>query len=272
MALISPILDNRTYEQLREELVRRIPVYAPEWTDHNESDPGIALLELFAYLGESLLYRFNQIPDTTRIEFLRLLGVQPRPAQPATALVAMTTELTAGVQVLRASSAQAGSTTFETDDEVYVWPLDLVAVGKRPRSAADPSREEARQDALARAHVDEASASFYVPDGGVRRPTPGRPRHRRRERTGRRRAVARAGGEAHDGSDPLRGRIASFGIAFDEQVPAPFELLAPVGAAVPLGRPHLGPAADGVAAVDRADRPGQGVPSRWPSCGTRPEA
>ena len=81
MALISPILDNRSYEQLREELLRRIPVYTPEWTDHNETDPGIALLELFAYLGESLLYRFNQIPDTTKIEFLRLLGVRPRPAR-----------------------------------------------------------------------------------------------------------------------------------------------------------------------------------------------
>ena len=83
MALISPILDDRTFEQLRDELVRRIPVYTPEWTDHNETDPGIALLELFAYLGESLLFRFNQIPDATKIEFLRLLGVQPRPARPA---------------------------------------------------------------------------------------------------------------------------------------------------------------------------------------------
>ena len=92
MALISPILDDRTYEQLRDELLRRIPVYDPEWTDHNESDPGIALLELFAFLGESLLYRFNQIPDTTKVEFLRLLGVRPRPARPASVLLAVTTE------------------------------------------------------------------------------------------------------------------------------------------------------------------------------------
>ena len=103
MALISPILDDRSYEQLRDELLRRIPVYTREWTDHNESDPGIALLELFAYLGESVLYRFNQIPDTTKIEFLRLLGVQPRPPLPATALLAATTELAAGVQMPRAS-------------------------------------------------------------------------------------------------------------------------------------------------------------------------
>ena len=91
MALIGPILDNRTQVQLRDELVRRIPAYSPDWTNYNESDPGIVLLELFAHLGESLLYRFNQIPETTRIEFLRLLGVQPRPAQPAVVMVSAST-------------------------------------------------------------------------------------------------------------------------------------------------------------------------------------
>ena len=54
--LPSPILDDRSYQQLRDELVRRIPVYTPEWTDHNASDPGITLIELFAFLGENLLY------------------------------------------------------------------------------------------------------------------------------------------------------------------------------------------------------------------------
>src|SRR3954468_4188277 len=106
MPLPAPILDDRSFEQLRDELVRRIPVYAPEWTDHNESDPGIALLELFAFLGESLLFRFNQIPDATKIEFLHLLGVQPRPAQSAGVLLAMETELPQGVQVLRDTEAK----------------------------------------------------------------------------------------------------------------------------------------------------------------------
>ena len=99
MALISPVLDNRSYEQLRDELIGRIPVYTTEWTDHNESDPGITLLELFAHLGESLLYRFNQIPETTKIEVLRLLNVRPRPPQPARALLATSTELRTGAQV-----------------------------------------------------------------------------------------------------------------------------------------------------------------------------
>ena len=74
MPLRTPVLDDRSYAQLRDELVARIPVYAPEWTDHHPSDPGITLIELFAFLGENLLYRFNQIPDATKLAFLDLLA------------------------------------------------------------------------------------------------------------------------------------------------------------------------------------------------------
>ena len=135
MTITGPILDDRTYSQLREELLRRIPVYTPEWTNHNDSDPGIALLELFAYLGESLLYRFNQIPDSTKVAFLNLLGARPRPPQVARALLAASTERPAGVQVLKGTQANAGPVGFETTAELWVWPLRVVAVGKLP--AAD---------------------------------------------------------------------------------------------------------------------------------------
>ena len=165
MALTSPVLDNRTYAQLRDELIARIRVYAPEWTDHNESDPGIALLELFASLGESLLYRFNQIPETTKVAFLRLLGVRPRPAQPARVLLAATTERREGTQVLRGTEAAAGPVLFETDDEVYVWPLEVVGAGKTPAATDDlsPQEQESRADALARAkNVTGSQARFYT--------------------------------------------------------------------------------------------------------------
>ena len=145
MTLTGPILDDRAYAQLREELLRRIPVYTPEWTNHNESDPGIALLELFAYLGESLLYRFNQIPDSTKVAFLNLLGARPRPPQVARALLAATTERRAGVQVLAGTQANAGAVGFETTDEVYVWPLHALAVGKLPVEDGDDSAPTDRE-------------------------------------------------------------------------------------------------------------------------------
>ena len=48
-------LDDRSFEDLFNEARRRIPAYTPEWTDHNDSDPGITLLQLFAYLQEMII-------------------------------------------------------------------------------------------------------------------------------------------------------------------------------------------------------------------------
>jgi hypothetical protein len=60
MALTAPLLDDRSYEQLRDEVVRRIAVYSPEWTDSNQSDPGITLVELFAFLADTLLWLIDE--------------------------------------------------------------------------------------------------------------------------------------------------------------------------------------------------------------------
>src|SRR4030095_11743512 len=73
MPLKVPTLDDRTYADLVREGVQLIPRYAPEWTNHNPSDPGITLLELFAYLTEIYLYRVDRIPEASRANMLRLL-------------------------------------------------------------------------------------------------------------------------------------------------------------------------------------------------------
>ena len=52
--IIKPPLDDREYSALRSELISRIPAYAPEWTDHNTNDPGITMLELFAFVADDL--------------------------------------------------------------------------------------------------------------------------------------------------------------------------------------------------------------------------
>jgi hypothetical protein len=127
MPLPSPILDDRSFAQLSAELKARIPVYNPAWTDHNESDPGITLLELFAFQAESLIYRFNQVPEATYLEFLRLLQIPLRPAQAAQALLAFSTEAAAGMAVPLRTLALAGKTEFSTLGELHVWPISAVA-------------------------------------------------------------------------------------------------------------------------------------------------
>lgn len=74
MAIPLPALDDRTYADLLDEALTLLPSLAPGWTDHNPSDPGITLLELFAWLAEMLVWRTGQVPDENVRAFLRLLG------------------------------------------------------------------------------------------------------------------------------------------------------------------------------------------------------
>lgn len=141
MPLPSPILDDRSYQQLRDELVRRIPVYAPEWTDHNPSDPGITLIELFAFLGENLLFRFNQLPEATKLSFLRLLQLPLQPATPARAVITMSTEAPDGILLPLGSEAKAGSLQYETLTEVKAWPISFVGAARIATDGPDQKRE-----------------------------------------------------------------------------------------------------------------------------------
>src|SRR6476660_5581160 len=83
MPLPTPVLDNRKFQDIVDEAKRLIPHYCPEWTDHNVSDPGVALIELFAWMTELLLYRMNQVPTRNYIKFLEMIGVRLEPPQPA---------------------------------------------------------------------------------------------------------------------------------------------------------------------------------------------
>jgi hypothetical protein len=74
MPIPLPNLDDLRFEDLLEEARRMIPGLAPEWTNHNPSDAGITLIELFAWLTEMLLYRINRIPDSQTIKFLKLIN------------------------------------------------------------------------------------------------------------------------------------------------------------------------------------------------------
>jgi hypothetical protein len=74
MPLPVPVLDDRSFEQLLVEGRSLIPRYTREWTNHNVSDPGITLLELFAYLIETAIFQLDQVPEESIELFLRLVG------------------------------------------------------------------------------------------------------------------------------------------------------------------------------------------------------
>jgi hypothetical protein len=75
MALTLPDLDDRDFDRLVRDAVALSPRHFPAWTDHNESDPGITLVQLFAFLTEAAIYHLNRIPERSLEHFAALVGV-----------------------------------------------------------------------------------------------------------------------------------------------------------------------------------------------------
>ncbi len=73
MPLQIPNLDNKTYEELTAGLINSIPKFSDNWTNFNPSDPGITILELLAYVADTLLYRTNWVPYQAYVDFLKML-------------------------------------------------------------------------------------------------------------------------------------------------------------------------------------------------------
>ena len=89
MPLPLPVLDRRTWPELVSEARSLLPRYTGDWSDYNVHDPGVTLVELFAWLSEMLLFRADRVPPPELRAFLRWLGIEPQPAQVATTVLAL---------------------------------------------------------------------------------------------------------------------------------------------------------------------------------------
>lgn len=136
MYLPTPHLDDRHFQTLVDEAKRMIPHYCPNWTDHNVSDPGVTLIELFAWMTEQFLYRLNQVPDKNFVTFLDLIGVRLQPPQPARGDVTFTlatrpeqhrrVHIPAWTEVATQRTENEEAITFSTDREVEVVAPNLL--------------------------------------------------------------------------------------------------------------------------------------------------
>ncbi|MET0578942.1 MAG: putative baseplate assembly protein, partial [Ilumatobacteraceae bacterium] len=95
MPLPAPNLDDRRFQDLVDDAKRLVQRRCPEWTDHNVSDPGVTLIETFAYVVDQVLYRLNRVPERSYVTFLDLMGVELFP--PSAATVPVTFWLTAAL-------------------------------------------------------------------------------------------------------------------------------------------------------------------------------
>lgn len=175
MPLPDPLFEHRSYRELLNEALARVPAHTPEWNNLSDSDPGVTLLQLFAFMAESIGYRANLIPERNRQKFLRLLGIPLRPAAAAEGLVSFSNArgpletLPAGQELF------AGKVPFHTENGLDVLPIEARLYYKAPL----PKERQQEVDKLYRRLHDlpkgqlpayYESRTFTTPASGVTLP------------------------------------------------------------------------------------------------------
>lgn len=135
MSLPIPALDDRRFQDIVDQAKLLIPHYCPEWTDHNVSDPGVTLIELFAWMTDLLLYRVNQVPDKMFLTFLDMIGVRLDPPRAAQAPVsfylsaAQPSDITIpeGTEVATVRTETNPAIIFTTEADLHVLTPDIRA-------------------------------------------------------------------------------------------------------------------------------------------------
>jgi hypothetical protein len=166
MTIEIPVLDDRSFEQLVAEARARIPVHTPEWTNLNGSDPGVTILELFAFLTDNLLYRSNRIPEANRLKFLSMLGIALQPPTPGRGVITITNAkgpLEPPLALAGGTEVQAGPVRFTTATALAVLPVTVAAYYKKPQQLDDDTLAQYQLIYQTFLDSDTDALSFYAP-------------------------------------------------------------------------------------------------------------
>ena len=127
-------LDDRKFQDLVSEARLRINRSCPEWTEHNVSDPGITLIELFAWMTEMTIYRLNRVPDKLHVTLLELLGIQlDGPSAAATDLRFRLVEPPTEPLLIEGGATEVGTPRTAQDDAiVFQTREDFTIPAARP--------------------------------------------------------------------------------------------------------------------------------------------
>jgi hypothetical protein len=125
MPLPLPNLDTRRWTDLVDDGRSLIPRYSPAWTDYNAHDPGITLLELFAWIAEMDVYRTNRVPPRHVLKFLALMEFVLNPPVAASVPLSLT-----GSGLIPAGSrfTTASGIGFRTLRDLAITPAALAAL------------------------------------------------------------------------------------------------------------------------------------------------
>lgn len=146
-------LDDRTFDDIFNDALRLIPRYCPEWTNHNTSDPGITLLELFSWMTEMTIYRLNKVPEKTYLSLLELMGLSLVTPQSSRAVVQFfpvegikrNIEIKAGTQIA-ASVSDSDDIIFEIEKNIKINNAKLVSCVNRYKETWTQNMQNGKVD------------------------------------------------------------------------------------------------------------------------------
>lgn len=174
MSLPAPRLDDRQFQDIVDEAKKRIPHYLEDWTDHNVSDPGVTLIELFAWMTDMMLYRMNRIPERHYIKFMEMLGIQlqePVPAKVPVSFWLSAPQETAvviptGTEVATVQTENDPSIVYTTEEPFTVNPPQLENLFTyRPALENDSGAEPYRRLDLRQSSIELFSRTPQPHDG-----------------------------------------------------------------------------------------------------------
>lgn len=162
MGLDVPELDDTDYEDLLDRAEQLLPVYSEEWSNYNPSDPGIAILELLAWLADTYSYQIDTVTDDHRRKYLQLMGDRRRPPQPASVQLAVEPPPGADGVTVPAGTALVAADGGGTDtDLVFETSTDLVLTDASVAAVVTEHGSERTEHT----HANETSGMFYRPFG-----------------------------------------------------------------------------------------------------------
>ncbi len=128
MPIKPPNLDDRRYADLVREARALIPQYCPEWTNLGDADPGITLVQLFAWMTEMTIFRLNRVPDKTYVHFLNFIGEERREARPAVVGLTFQLRLEDSGPIEIPAFTRASTRQKEGTDALHYLTVDPVTV------------------------------------------------------------------------------------------------------------------------------------------------
>jgi len=141
--VVAPKIDytSRDFVAVKDDAIKGIPNFTPEWTDNNPDDFGIVLVELFSGIGDMLNWYADRLTNENFLDtavsrisvsrLLRIIGETLRGVQSSvtTLVFSLQSIEVSDVVIPKGTRVRTSSTTspidFETDEEVTILAGNL---------------------------------------------------------------------------------------------------------------------------------------------------